>query len=349
MPDLRCSIRTVTLGILAVGMPASCVSTVTAQDEAPASADADATKPAFRTVIKRGSVDLDAEYNLNQLSIPLEQIHRLLPKDAIPALTDPPTELASDATWLSPDARIVVVTVGQETLAVPLLILDRHEIVNARLANEPIAITYCPLCDSATVFSRQVMTDGKDNSASNAKLKTLEFGVSGALFNSNVLMFDRTTNGLWSQLGMRCVSGPLAGTSLRMLKFQVVSNQELLTMSPDTNVVSRDTDRKRKYSPALYGKYFQTDRLIVPVKNYGTQLPRKTLGVGISVGEESWFLPRTVIGDRYVHETPIGKIELASSDSGVSVLSKPESARVAQTFYYSWSAFYPEAKVIRSE
>lgn len=130
-----------------------------------AAAEAQPDADGFKRVLRPGSVDIQKEYNLAGLTIPKEQIHTLLPRDAIPALTDPKTEPAAKAAWLPDDARIIEIVVGADVLGVPLRVLDWHEILNTTVGGEPIAATYCPLCDSATVFSRRV-TPAKPKDAS---------------------------------------------------------------------------------------------------------------------------------------------------------------------------------------
>lgn len=300
----------------------------------------------FRRVQRRGSVDIETEYNLTGLAIPKDQIHTLLPRDAIPALTDPKTQPAAEASWLPDDARMIQVVIGEDVLGVPLRVLDWHEVVNTTVGGQPVAVTYCPLCDSATVFSRKVKAAGGGE-------EVLEFGVSGALYNSNVLMYDRKYKALWSQLGMRAVSGPLAGTSLDMLPVAVVSFAAFKQAHPAAKVVSRDTGHERDYSRSPYEAYFKNDRLLVPVANVGEALPRKTLGVGIAVGDaqeaRAWFVPVDAIGEGRTIDTPAGKVQLARSDAGVSVVQAPPGVRTAQTFYYSWSAFYPQTQVVRPD
>ena len=301
------------------------------------------TEADFRQVRRPGSVDLDREYALANLRIPKDQIHTLLPRDAIPALTDPKLEPATEAGWLPDDARIIVVTVGKETVGVPLRILDWHEVVNLTIGGEPVAATYCPLCDSATVFSRRVpaaKTDGRSEPV------VLEFGVSGALYNSNVLMYDRRDKALWSQLGMEAVSGPLVGTALEMLPVQVVPFADFRKAHPGAQTVSRDTGYQRNYGQSPYEHYFANEGLMVPVAKMGDALPRKTLGLGVAVGEQAWFVPADVIGERFTLKTPAGTVRARRSAAGVSVEAAPATVRTAQTFYYSWSAFFPQTKVI---
>lgn len=301
----------------------------------------------FQRVNRPGSVNLEQEYSIENLQIPKEQIHTLLPRDAIPALTDPKMEPASKASWLPDDARIIVVTVGRETIGVPLRVLDWHEIVNTTVGGRAVAVTYCPLCDSAAVFSRELPAGGA--SKEDEKI-VLEFGVSGALFNSNVLMYDRRDRGLWSQLGMKAVSGPLAGTTLDTLPFEIVSFGPFKKKHALAQVVSRDTGHERDYFRSPYDRYFSDDSLMVPVAGMGSALPRKTLGVGIAVGEGdttySWFVPVDAIGSGKTLHTPAGEVRLGRNEAGIAVIEAPPQVRTAQTFYYSWSAFYPNTKVV---
>lgn len=318
--------------------------------------DQNGNQDGFQRVQRPGSVDLAEEYNLENLSIPIEQIHTLLPRDAIPALTDPHRQPAAEADWLEGDARIIVVKANGEVLGVPLAILDFHEIVNTTVGGEPIAATYCPLCDSATVFSRTVtlpmLIDGHgQDQAPGPRTTVLEFGVSGALYNSNVLMYDRRDKALWSQLGMDALSGPLAGTQLRMLPVEIISLDRFEREHPGASIVSNQTGHERAYGRSPYDRYFADDDLLVPVAEHGDALSRKTLGVGVAVGrgddQQSWFVPESVAQDGYTLDTPAGKVTLSATDGGVRVESAPEGVRTAQTFYYAWSAFYPDTRVIQ--
>jgi hypothetical protein len=98
--------------------------------------------------------------------------------------------------------------------------------------------------------------------------------------------------------------------------------------------------------------YFKDEGLMVPVAGVGDALPRKTLGVGIAVGDggatQAWFVPVDAIGDGRTIDTPCGKVRLARSEAGIAVLETPQGVRSAQTFYYSWSAFYPKTSVVKA-
>lgn len=117
--------------------------------------------------------------SFNNLTVPRNEIRvGGPPKDGIPAITDPDITAADTATFLSPQSRVIGATIGKQSRAWPIAVLNYHEIIHDRLGGIPIAMTYCPLCDSAAIFDRRT----KDG--------VREFGVSGLLYNSNVLMTD---------------------------------------------------------------------------------------------------------------------------------------------------------------
>ncbi|TVR99254.1 MAG: DUF3179 domain-containing protein, partial [Phycisphaerales bacterium] len=293
----------------------------------------------------------EREYDLAGLTIPKEEIHTLLPRDAIPALTDPPREAADRADWLPDDARIIVVRVGREVLGVPLRILNWHEIVNTTVGGKPISATYCPLCDSATVFSREVKTKrDAEGSGPAPSPVVLEFGVSGALYNSNVLMYDTKDRGLWSQLAMGAVSGPMAGTPLDVLPIELIPFGEFKRRYLGAEIVSRETGHTRDYSRSPYERYFADDSLLVPVAGVGDAMPAKTLGVGILAGSDgdrqAIFVTADRIGERLEVATESGPVVLTTTDAGIVVQEAPDSVSTSQTFYYAWSAFFPDSQII---
>jgi Protein of unknown function (DUF3179) len=311
-----------------------------------AAKDPEQSKP-FQQVNRPGSVDLAAEYNLDGLSIPREQIHTLLPRDAIPALTDPALISIADVDWLEPDDRIIDVTIDDESVAVPIKILNFHEVANMTIAGEPIAATYCPLCDSVTLVKRTVKIKPTDP-LEDAHEVVLEFGVSGALFNSNVLMYDRNFKGLWSQLGLKAVSGPMVGTQLDLLPVKIIPWSQYQTDHPDGQVISIDTGHDRTYAGNPYKGYFENqDYIMVPVGEFGDELPKKTLGLGVMAGEESFFVAQSKIGKRFVLETKMGKVIAVSTDAGVQVVSAPLGVQTVQSFYYAFTAFHPETVVVK--
>ncbi len=329
--SILCSVG-LTLGAsLALGQP---------QSTLPQSKPPD--KP-FHQVNRPGSVDLAKTYDLSHLQIPRGEIHTLLPRDAIPSLTDPKMVSVKESGWIQPTDRIIAIAINGRTVGVPINILNYHEVINLTIAGEPVAATFCPLCDSATVISRKVHRTHKDGTTTD---EILEFGVSGALYNSNVLMYDRTDMGLWSQLGMEAVSGPLAGTRLKHYPIRIVTWQQFSKEHPDAKVVSRQTGHQRDYTRSPYGGFLTSPNLLVPVNGIGDTLPKKTLGLGIFAMGESTFIPADLIGDGYTFHTPAGPVHVIHTDAGIDVTDAPDGVLTAQAFYYSWSAFHPDTVVI---
>ena len=182
------------------------------------------------------------------------------PRDGIPALTRPEGVRAGEATYLRPDDVVIGVALDGEARAYPLRILMWHEAANDVLGGTPIAVTYCPLCNSALVFDRRVAG------------RTLAFGVSGLLYESNVLLYDRAASGgtesLWNQIQMRAVTGPAAraGQSLRLLPSSMTTWSAWRAQHPETTVLSTNTGFRRDYASSPYGPYFASDELMFPVE-----------------------------------------------------------------------------------
>lgn len=174
------------------------------------------------------------------------------PKDGIPALTSPDFVSASAST--SPDdIRGIFVDINDDRRFYPYNILVWHEIVNDVVGGEAVAVTFCPLCGSAMLFSRE--HEGE----------VLEFGVSGALYQSNMLMYDQSTHSFWSQAMREAVVGERTGTQLDILPFQLLEFSEVRRKYPDVKVLSKETGHRRNYSRYPYGDYESNMALVFPV------------------------------------------------------------------------------------
>ncbi|MEQ8676414.1 MAG: DUF3179 domain-containing protein [Aggregatilineales bacterium] len=169
-----------------------------------------------------------------------------VPRDGIPPIDAPVFDPIEVATWLQPQSPVVVVEMGEEARAYPLAILTRHEIVNDVIDGVPVAVTFCPLCNSAMVFDRRV-----DD-------QTLRFGVSGNLRNSDLIMWDDVTQSWWQQLTGEGIVGDYAGRQLTILPSLVVGFGEFQQMHPDGQVLS-PTTTGRTYGNNPYAGYESRD------------------------------------------------------------------------------------------
>ncbi len=259
-------------------------------------------------------------------------------KDRIPSLVEPGTVPAAGADFIEPGARVVGVTVGEESRAYPISVLMWHEVINDELAGVPIAVVYCPLCDSVSVVERRLGD------------QTYTFGVSGLLRNSNVLMYDRTDDALWSQLGGQAVSGPNAGQTLRHLPWGLTTFEAWADAHPDSTVISFDTGWDRDYTVQPYGDYFESDRLFFPIERRDDRLPIKEQIVGVAMDGTAKAYPVAAIA-----QAPSGTVRdwiggqtlvlESGADGGVRIVQAPDGAQVVHTFWFAWAAFYPQTEV----
>ncbi len=284
-----------------------------------------------------------AEYDLSDPRIDLELLMAPgVPKDGIPALTKPKRIKASGAGYPKDDGRVIEVQINGDAVAYPLGILNYHEIINDELAGVPIAATYCPLCDSVSVLDRRL-------DLGQGKTTILEFGVSGFLYNSNVVMYERNSNTLWSQVLMQAVTGPNAGKSLTHLPVRVISFADFKKAHPDGEVVSRDTGYPdRPYDRNIYAErgYFTSDRIFQDFK-FDHRLPAKALGLGIFDGKDTWFvLAEAAFDGPITVQTSQGAVVVEAGPAGVRVDQSPEGVSVIQTFYHSWAGYHPLTKIV---
>lgn len=175
-----------------------------------------------------------------QTSVPFDEIiSGGPPPDGIPPIDNPQFESIEAANeWLQPQSPVIALEMDGEARAYPLAIMTRHEIVNDEIAGQPVAVTFCPLCNSAIVFDRTV--DGQ----------TLRMGVSGYLRNSDLIMWDDQTQSWWQQFTGEAIVGEYTGTTLDVLPSQVVGFGTYVEQFPDGVVLTRQSSG---YSSSSYG------------------------------------------------------------------------------------------------
>jgi hypothetical protein len=196
------------------------------------------------------------------------------PKDGIPAIDHPRFLSTAEAdSFLAPREPVAVLELGGIARAYPLQILVWHEIVNDEIAGQPITVTYCPLCNSTVAFSREV--DGR----------TLDFGTTGMLRNSDLVMYDRQTESWWQQLTADAVVGELTGTKLQVLPSQILPWSEFMRLHPNGQVLSRETGFDRPYGQNPYKGYDQPNsRPFLYFGKLNDALPAKERVAAVTTG-----------------------------------------------------------------
>jgi len=170
------------------------------------------------------------------------------PKDGIPPVDDPQFDSVSESNkWLNPREPVVVVSIEGETKAYPIQILTWHEIVNDSIAGIPISVTFCPLCNATIVFDRRVQGE------------VLDFGTTGRLRKSDLVMYDRQSESWWQQFTGEAIVGEKVGTVLDRLPASIVAYEDFRDAYPHARVLSRRTGHIRSYGNNPYRGYDTID------------------------------------------------------------------------------------------
>ncbi|PSQ97570.1 MAG: hypothetical protein BRD55_01495 [Bacteroidetes bacterium SW_9_63_38] len=223
------------------------------------------------------------------------------PKDGIPSIDDPSfVSVASARDWIDPKEPIIVIERDGAVRGYPLQILTHHEIVNDRIGDTPVAVTFCPLCYSSVAFRRTL--DGEP----------VTFGVSGLLRHSDLVMYDRKTETLWQQLTGDAVVGDLAGQTLEVIPSQLISFQQFAENFPDADVLSRNTGYNRPYGQNPYAGYDNVDES--PFLYDGPtddRLPPKEKVITVSLDGTHKAYPHSVTTEKRVIHDTVGDRTLA--------------------------------------
>lgn len=280
-------------------------------------------------------------FDLSDASIPVEEIlSGGPPRDGIPALTDPRFESVREASrWMVEDDRLLALEVAGEAKAYPLRILVWHEVANDRIGGQPVLVTYCPLCGTGMAFDPVVRGERRI------------FGVSGLLYNSDVLMYDRGTESLWSQIARRAVTGPMRGSNLDLLPLVHTTWDRWRREHPDGLVLSQQTGHERDYNRDPYLLYASDPSALFPVSHRDPRLPEKELILGIEREGAGTAFPLSSLeeGPRPVRAR-VGSEDVFVywfRDSWTALATDPKGRRIAATiaYWFAWSAFHPDTQV----
>jgi len=230
------------------------------------------------------------------------------PKDGIPSIDDPQFATLNGSAFMKHSDIVIGLEINDQVKAYPLSILVWHEIVNDNVGGTPVAVTYCPLCFTNQVFER--VLDGQE----------VEFGTSGKLYNSNLVMYDRLTDSYWSQALGTAITGELTGQQLKIIPFDVILWGDWISLHPETLVLTRDTGYTRAYSVDPYRSYYTEPRIIFPVDNKDDRMHLKEIILGFNEGEiykaykQSDIESKVVINDK-INEQQIVLISMYTGNA----------------------------------
>jgi hypothetical protein len=253
-------------------------------------------------------------------SVDLDELRVGLPgrndmRDGIPPIDGPIFESTGSATdWLERREPVVMLELEGRARAYPLGLLISREIVNDDFAGTPVAITYCPLCNSAVGFDRRV--DGQ----------TLRFGVSGLLRNSDLVMWDDATVSLWQQITGEAIVGELTGTQLRLIPTPIISFGDFADRYPDGEVLSREVNGGF-YGSNPYASYDSVSRPFLFDGDLDERFPAMERVVGVVVDGETKAFPFSVLEDVRAANDELARVPIVvmwGAPETVSALDAPK-------------------------
>lgn len=293
------------------------------------------------TILKGNSQASLNNFKLTNLKIPLAEIKRGgPPRDGIPSI-DKPKFYNSTTSSLPDNDRILGVSFNSISKAYPINIMNWHEIVNDDFDGHPVVVTYCPLCGSGISFDALIDKE------------TTTFGVSGLLYNSDVLLYDRQSESLWSQIEMMGVAGQQSGKSLKYINTSSTTWGAWKKQHPNSLVLSKETGFNRNYEQSPYASYAQSEQLMFPVNKSNDELSNKELVIGVTINKKSKAYPLIVIQKQ--------KSEMSDQLGGQSIFIKynrlGHSATIlgqqgkiipsVQMYWFAWQAFHPNTSVYK--
>ena len=274
------------------------------------------------------------------------------PRDGIPPIDRPKFEPALEVEAYADREPVIQLVFGDVARAYPLSVLTWHEIVNDTFAGVPVAVTYCPLCNASIVFDRRF--DGR----------ILDFGTTGLLRNSDLIMYDRQTESWWQQFTGQAIVGRHAGATLDFIPSRVVSFGEFRSTHPDGEVLVPADDAFRDYGRNPYVNY---DSRSAPYPLYTGELPAQIdplERVVVVRRDDDDVVAVTLAHLRNLGRVEIDGVSLEWAEGMASALDSPDISRGRDvgsvavsdrsgeplihdvTFAFVLFAFHPEATVL---
>ncbi len=262
------------------------------------------------------------------------------PRDGIPSIDKPKFISVAEADFLKDEDRVLGLVINSEARAYPVFILNWHEIVNDSFSGQAVVVSYCPLCGTGMAFSPQP--------------PVREFGVSGLLYNSDVLLYDRETESLWSQILATAISGPMKGKKLKTLVLTHTSWRDWKTQHPDSSVLTTDTGYARDYTKSPYSGYEKSSEIFFPVSSSDQRFHKKEWVLGINIGNTYKAYPFSELAKTAssIKDKVSGQwVEIIYDRENNSASAKDEQGRFIPTimsYWFAWYAFHPDTDVYQA-
>jgi hypothetical protein len=277
-------------------------------------------------------------FDLDGALLPREEIREGGPsRDGIESVDDPEFVAVEEARWVVERNPVLGVAVGEEARVYPVHLIEPHQIVNDVLGGVPMVVTYDPLVAVPRAYRREVGG------------RILSFGVSGLVYNSNFLLYDRETESLWLQFTGEAIAGPMAGKRLERIPIREELLGTWLSRHPLSRVLSRPRPTKIDYRYSRYTRYMVEDKIVFPVKARDDRFHAKELVLGVVVdGRPRAYLGSLVTkaGGKVEDEFGGEKIEIAySTEDGIYSYDIAGQVDVTEAYWFAWKAFHPDTEI----
>lgn len=280
-------------------------------------------------------------------SVPIEEIvSGGPPRDGIPSIDNPKFVSVKEANqWLGDQEPGVAFSLGNAHRFYPYQILVWHEIVNDTIEGQRVLVTYCPLCLTGYVLDPVVQGE------------RVEFGTSGKLWKSNLVMYDRKTESLWSQVLAEAIAGEMSGAKLPVLASDQMRYGDWKKAYPQGEVLSRDTGAGRFYGSNPYGDYFSATNLALSlVDPKDTRLANDAFVFGIVVnGKPKAYHVEAVKRQGVTEDEFEGEHIILRHDKELDVVrmyrklpdGREERINPVSGFWFSWAAAHPDTELYK--
>jgi len=261
-------------------------------------------------------------------------------RDAIPPINDPSFQNVQEAEGTVADTDSgVAIQIGSKNRFYPLHILAWHEVINDRMSDTSFVVTYSPLTASAAVFNSTV--DGN----------TLVFGNTGKLWDSNSVLYDKSTESEWSQILGKAIIGPKSGTQLTQIPSVVQTYGSWKNQHPKGEVLTQPTDTNFDYSRDPNQSYYENDQLFFPALHKDTRLSAKTTVFGVQIGEREKAYPlKTLQQHNSLSDGMSGFLYTINYDTKSGAITITANApdapiKTMQTYWFAWVGAFPNTSL----
>jgi hypothetical protein len=232
---------------------------------------------------------------------------------------------------------VIGVALGGEARAYPVHAMEYHQVVNDVIGGEPVVVTYDPLTDAGIVYRR--VLGGKK----------VEFGVSGLVYDSGFLLYDRDSDSLWLQFLGKALAGPRAGEQLERVPARIETMAAWVSRQPGSRVMTLPERKRFDYRYSNYAAYWTSEKIAFPVSARDDRFHPKELVLGARVGERTRAYVGSILtrsGARIVDELEGRKIRIEyDGESGTFVYDAPEDVEITTAYWFAWKTFYPDTEV----